>query len=250
MGVIHVSFDMRTQTRLLAVIAAGVALAASACTSSPAPRSTPSGSTPTGSSPAATASSAAPSGATPGAPSSAPATTAPVSTAAATTSPATTAPAGSTAPAVAHGVPACTGSQISVTPGQWGGATGHIGGAVLFRNTSRSTCSLYGYPGVAGLDSAGQQEVQATRVARGFIGGLPTPTSHPTTVVLASGAVASAVVEGVDVPSGNATSCPSYPSILVTPPGTRRSTHLALGVPGCGGIQVHPVVPGTSGGQL
>ena len=245
MGVIHVSIDMRTQTRLLAVVAVGVALAASACTSSPAPRSTPSGSTPSATAPSTGAPSAAPSGTTAGTPSSAPGTTAP-----GTTAPTTTAPAGSTAPVVAHSVAACTGSQIAVTPGQWGGATGHIGGAVLFRNTSRSTCSLYGYPGVAGLDSAGRQEVQATRSPRGFIGGLPTPTSHPRTVVLAPGAVASAVVEGVDVPSGNATSCPSYPSILVTPPGTRSSTHLSLAVPGCGGIQVHPVVAGTSGGQL
>ena len=247
MGVIHVSSNMRTQTRLLAVVAVGVALAASACTSSSAPRSTPSGSStpsatiPSASAPSASAPAAAPSDTTAGSPSSAPGTTAPT----------TAAPVGTTAPAaVTHSVPACTGSQIKVTPGQWGGATGHIGGAVLFRNTSRSTCSLYGYPGVAGLDSAGRQEVQATRVPRGFIGGLPTPTSHPTTVVLAPGAVASAVVEGVDVPSGNATSCPSYPSILVTPPGTRSSTHLSLAVPGCGGIQVHPVVPGTSGGQL
>lgn len=243
MGVIHVSFDMRTQTRLLVVVTAGVALAASACTSSPTPRSTPSGSTPSATAPSTTAPST---GTTAAAPSSAPASTPPT-----TTTTTAAAPVGTTVPAtVTHGVPACTGSQIKVTPGQWGGATGHIGGAVLFRNTSRSTCSLYGYPGVAGLDSAGRQEVQATRVPRGFIGGLPTPTSHPTTVVLAPGAVASAVIEGVDVPSGNATSCPSYPSILVTPPGTRSSTHLALAVPGCGGIQVHPVVPGTSGGQL
>ena len=246
MGVTHVSFDMRTQTRLLAVVAVGVALAASACTSSSAPRSTPSGSTPSATASSTGATSAGPSGTTAGAPSSTP----PGTTAPGTTAPTTTAPAGSTAPVVARGVPACTGSQIAVTPGQWGGATGHIGGAVLFRNTSRSTCSLYGYPGVAGLDSAGRQEVQATRSPRGFIGGLPTPTSHPRTVVLAPGAVASAVVEGVDVPSGGATSCPSYPSILVTPPGTRSSTHLNLAVPGCGGIEVHPVVPGTSGGQL
>ncbi|MFC1438502.1 DUF4232 domain-containing protein [Streptacidiphilus sp. N1-10] len=238
---------MRTQTRLLVVVTAGVALAASACTSSPTPRSTPSGSTPSATAPSTTAASTGtPStGTTAAAPSSAPASTPPATTTTAA------APVGTTAPAtVTQGVPACTGGQIKVTPGQWGGATGHIGGAVLFRNTSRSTCSLYGYPGVAGLDSAGRQEVQATRVPRGFIGGLPTPTSHPTTVVLAPGAVASAVIEGVDVPSGNATSCPNYPSILVTPPGTRSSTHLALAVPGCGGIQVHPVVPGTSGGQL
>jgi hypothetical protein len=118
---------------------------------------------------------------------------------------------------------------------------------LVFTNESQATCSLSGYPGVAGLDAQGVQVVQAQRTLNGYLGGLPPGTTAPPTVSLAPGQTASAVVEGTDMPLGSATSCPSYPALLVTPPDLTDSVHLEAALPGCSPIQVHPVVPGSSG---
>jgi hypothetical protein len=125
-------------------------------------------------------------------------------------------------------------------------ATGHIGVLVRFENTTTSTCDLIGYPGVAGLDAAGRQVVQAARTLHGFIPGVPTG-QRPPVVVLADGQSASAFVEGTDVPQGNDHACPTYPRLLVTPPNTMQSVRIDMAMPGCSPLQVHPVVPGTSG---
>jgi uncharacterized protein DUF4232 len=114
-----------------------------------------------------------------------------------------------------------------------------------FENTRTRICKLTGYPGVAGLNAAGRQIIQAVRTLHGFIPGVPTGR-RPPVVVLASGQSASAFVEGSDVPQGNA-ACPTYPKLLVTPPNTRQSVTIDMSMPGCAPVQVHPVVPGTGG---
>ena len=110
---------------------------------------------------------------------------------------------------------------------------------MIFKNTSGTACTLYGFPGVAGLDADGKQQVQAKRTTSGSFG-----SATVSTVRVAPGATASALVGGVDVPSGNATSCPTYPALLVTPPGTKTSTKVALQLPGCPTLVVYPVVAG------
>jgi len=104
-----------------------------------------------------------------------------------------------------------------------------------------------GYPGVAALTTQGVQAQQAQRELNGYLGGLENSTTLPL-VVLASGQTASALVEGTDNPVNGASSCPSYPALLVTPPGFTVSTKVSVGgFPGCSNLEVHPVVPGTSG---
>ncbi|MGO9875966.1 MAG: DUF4232 domain-containing protein [Acidimicrobiia bacterium] len=115
-----------------------------------------------------------------------------------------------------------------------------------FENTKAPTCDLTGYPGVAGLDAAGRQVVQAARTLHGFIPGVQTG-QRPPVVVLADGQSASGFVEGTDVPEGNDHACPTYPRLLVTPPNTTQSVRIDMSMPGCSPVQVHPVVPGTSG---
>lgn len=141
--------------------------------------------------------------------------------------------------------PECGFGQLAVTSGSAGAATGHESDVLLFKNTS-ATCTITGYPGVAGLNSSGQQVVQAIRALNGFMGGVPTGESPPI-VTLAPGQVASAIVEGTDTPIGTEVTCPSYPAILVTPPNTRQAVTVKTGLPGCSTIEVHPVVTGTSG---
>jgi hypothetical protein len=125
------------------------------------------------------------------------------------------------------------------------GAAGTIGQVILFENSSTVTCLLHGFPGVAGLDNAGNQIVQATREVNqvpftGSAASLPT-------VQLAPGNTASASVLASDVPTGNNTSCVSYPALLVTPPNALQSVRVTAAMPGCNGLRVGPVYPGTTG---
>ncbi len=146
---------------------------------------------------------------------------------------------------------ACRNGQVSVSPSTIAGALGHQDSVLSFTNQSQSTCTLSGYPGVAGLDAQGNQAVQAERTPSGYMGGLRSGTTA-SQVPLAPGQAASAIVEGTDNPVGSATSCPDYPALLVTPPNTTQSVKVTVssepgGLAGCSPIQVHPIVPGTSG---
>jgi Protein of unknown function (DUF4232) len=141
----------------------------------------------------------------------------------------------------------CTFAELEISLGQMGAGLGHEGGTVLFENTGTSACALAGYPGVAALNSTGQQVAQAQRTPSGYLGGMETGSTTPPLVELQPGGTASAMVEGTDVPVGNATSCPTYAAVLVTPPTSTQSTRLTLSLPGCSPLQVHPVVSGTTG---
>lgn len=161
----------------------------------------------------------------------------------------TTAPATSSTTVAARpaGPADCASGQLTVTNAPSQAGAGHSGVVVLFRNRSTATCLLQGYPGVAGLNSAGAQVTQAKRTPSGYLGGLGPGQTAPPVVALAPGQQASALVEGTDVPTGSATSCPSLAGLLVTAPNVHHSVHLS-GAPGdCSGLQVHPVVAGTTG---
>jgi hypothetical protein len=153
----------------------------------------------------------------------------------------------STTPSQSAGAPPCRNGQISVAVGTGGAGLGHEDQVILFTNTGSSTCSLYGYPGVAGLDAEGNQVVQAQRTLNGYLGGVQSGATSLPTVSLGPGQVASATVEGTDVPVGSATSCVSYPALLVTPPNLTDSVRVTATLPGCSPIEVHPVVAGSSG---
>ena len=127
---------------------------------------------------------------------------------------------------------------------------------MVFTNVGQTTCGMSGYPGIAALDSQGNQVAQAERRETGMMGGLANDTSKIPLVTLAPGQAASAEIEGSDVPLGNATTCVGYPSFLVTPPGEVDAVRVAFpmandsgygGFPGCRPISVNPVVPGTTG---
>jgi Protein of unknown function (DUF4232) len=150
---------------------------------------------------------------------------------------------------VSSGEPTCKNGQVTVADGGRGAGLGHVDQVILFANDSRFSCTLTGYPGIAGLGSRGQQETEAKRTLSGFTGGLWNGATTLPLVSLAPSQEASAIVEGIDFPVGTETSCPLYGSLLVTPPNLTHSVRLALsdGMPGCSTIEVHPVVPGTSG---
>jgi hypothetical protein len=149
----------------------------------------------------------------------------------------------------------CENGQIAVTFRPAGVAAGSSGQVIGFVNVSSVTCTLTGYPGVAGLDAQGRQVIQAQRQLVGMLGGLANGSTTLPTVTLRPGQSASAMVEGTDNPVGTATSCIYYPSLLVTPPNLTRPIKVnetlwgstAPGFSGCSGIRVDPVVPGPTG---
>ncbi len=145
------------------------------------------------------------------------------------------------------GLARCTDSQLSISVGQTGAGLGHEGATIVFVNNGTSTCTLSGYPGIAALSASGAQVQQARRTPSGYLGGLETGSATPPVVDLQVGVAASALVEGTDVPVGTATSCPTYPALLVTPPTSTQSKRLTVSLPGCSPLQVHPFVSGVTG---
>lgn len=127
--------------------------------------------------------------------------------------------------------PACQGPMLSVTATA---PTPSAGMAwLVFENTSSATCRLFGYPGVAALDSSGKQVQQISRA--------PSSEVYPLAGVLISPrATASAVLNGdPNYPNG---SCPTYQQLLVTPPNTTASTKVPVhDLVICAGAQINPV---------
>ncbi len=151
-------------------------------------------------------------------------------------------PSQTSAPAAGE-VPPCANPDLTVSVRAAGVGLGHVGTTIVFTNGSDHQCTLFGYPDVAGMDSTGRQVTHALQTLSGYLGGASTKA----TVQLALGGRASALVEGTDVPAGTATTCPVYPGLLVTAPNQTRSHILAVGMPGCSPLQVHPVVAGETG---
>jgi hypothetical protein len=97
--------------------------------------------------------------------------------------------------------------------------------------------------GTAAIRAAGFRVTRSARSARAN-----SARSAPMQLSRAPGQTASATVEETDNPVGSATSCPYYPSLLVTPPNLTDSVRLTVsglgtnppGLPGCSPIEVHP----------
>jgi hypothetical protein len=147
-----------------------------------------------------------------------------------------------TAPGSGATVPACGNSSLTTTYAPPQGATGHGSFVLRFKNTSHSTCSLYGYPGLDALNGAGHVLAHAQRTLRGFAGGAHVEK----TVTLTPAHWASATVEWMNfnpVTSGN---CTFSHSVATTPANTTHTVHLPVSVSICR-LQVHPTVAGLSG---
>ncbi len=137
----------------------------------------------------------------------------------------------------------CALNQLSVTDTNGGSGSTHRSVVVVFANTSSTRCYLNGYPGVAALNAGDQQIAQATRSLSGYLAGAKAVTK----VTLAPGQSASATIEALAIDAKTGKSCTRYAGILVTPPNETHSIKLAWPNDGCGSLQVHPVVAGTTG---
>jgi len=140
---------------------------------------------------------------------------------------------------------ACPGHRLRlrITPGLAG--AGHWSSVIGVANTGPSPCRLSGYPEVRLFNAGGMEVAEAEATPTGFSGGIPAGASIPSTV-LQKGEVASAVMEGIDMPPGNARSCPSYPSYTITLPLQRGAVTFHRRMETCG-LSVHPFVVGFNG---
>jgi hypothetical protein len=139
----------------------------------------------------------------------------------------------------------CTLSMLKVEEGHNGGASGHRSMVLVFTNTGSATCSMRGYPGVAALNASGKQIAQAKRTTSGYLGGLA--SGQPPSVALAPGAKSSAMIEASAFDPDTGAACTPYAGLLVTPPDETHSARLPWPGDGCDDLQIHPVVPGTTG---
>jgi hypothetical protein len=145
-------------------------------------------------------------------------------------------------PAGATTAPACGNSAVAVSYTHPQGATGHGSFVLRFKNVSAHTCSLYGYPGLDALNSAGHVLAHAARTMHGFAGG-----AHVKAAVNISPAhYGSATVEWMNFNPVTSGACTFSKSVATTPPNTTHTVHLPVSVSVCS-LQVHPTVAGTSG---
>jgi len=157
---------------------------------------------------------------------------APGSTAAAspTASPASSSgntPAAASPSATATGPAACPTSSLRVKPGVAQGYAGGVYQVIDFTNTSGSTCTLYGYPGVSLV--SGPPYMQIGLAAK-------RSTSTPRTLVpLAPGATANALLQIVDALNYPTASCgPAKATALkIYPPDQTVPVYLPNTSTGC-----------------
>lgn len=143
-------------------------------------------------------------------------------------------------------VDGCLPQQIEVTVTTGNEGAGHVSWVILVSNTGRTVCSLTGYPDVELLNPQGVRTGEVNHTPTGFSGGLPPGTALPR-INLQRGEVASAVMEGTDVPPGNSTTCPSYPAYSVTLPVSGKTARIDQQIGSCSGLTVHPFVLGFNG---
>jgi hypothetical protein len=108
----------------------------------------------------------------------------------------------------------CTSAQLRVKLGRAGVALGHFGQVVSFKNASRATCTLSGYPGLRMLNAVGHPI--RTQVLHGIA--YTVPSVRERVVTLAPGGAASFDL-GYDDGTGYANErCPTSSRVEITPP--------------------------------
>jgi Protein of unknown function (DUF4232) len=120
------------------------------------------------------------------------------------------------------GPAACATSGLSVKLGSGNGAAGSTFVPIVFTNTTSSSCSLFGYPGVSFVTGQGGSQVGSAAQR---------DTTQPArSVVLAAGGVAHATLRVVQADNFPAAACqPTAVSTLkIFPPGQTAPLYLAF----------------------
>ncbi len=157
--------------------------------------------------------------------------------------------AGGRTPTAAHpaagkrAAPRCAAKALAISLTRASSGLSHHGYIFEFKNRG-GACTISGYPGVDALNAKGHRILSAKRTKSGYLGGVasgPIPKVH-----LAKGKVASAMLEWGDL----GPPCPKAHSLKVTPPNGLTSVVFSpksLKSETLCHVEVHPVVPGTTG---
>ena len=149
-------------------------------------------------------------------------------------------------PAGQAGVAECTAADLKIAPNgsAGGGAAGSFYSFIDFTNTSSTSCTLYGYPGVSLTAASGAQiGAAATRDA----------TTAAATVTLAPGATANAVLRMTDPTVYSTAKCQPATSadLKVYPPNQTQSIQVSFKGNTCASssvkmLSIRVITPGAS----
>jgi len=124
------------------------------------------------------------------------------------------------------------------------GAAGTIAVGFALTNSSSSTCTTYGWPGVLLLSSAGAAlPTNAVRTSSDMLGATPAAT-----ITLKPGEEVSFRLIASDFASGSTTSCPNASALQIIAPDDSATLKVAIsgGIPACGRATLSPLMAGTS----
>jgi hypothetical protein len=124
------------------------------------------------------------------------------------------------------------------------GAAGTIAVGFALTNSSSSSCTTYGWPGVQFLSSADAAlPTDAMRTSSDMLGSTPA-----TDITLMPGQKASFRLIASDFASGTTTSCPNATKLQIIAPNDTATLRVAIsgGIPACGRATLSPLMAGTS----
>jgi uncharacterized protein DUF4232 len=126
----------------------------------------------------------------------------------------------SNTPAVVGGVPACPNGSLKVTQGLGQGYAGGVYEVIVFTNTSGSTCTLFGYPGVSLVSGPPYTQIGLAAKRQS--------TSPAQLITLAPGDAANATLQIVDALNFPTATCSpaAATDLQVFPPGQTVAAYL------------------------
>jgi hypothetical protein len=137
---------------------------------------------------------------------------------------------------------------VTAREGRTGAGLGNLLTVYMLKNTSATTCRLFGYPGLQMLGPS--HRPVPTTVTRG--GSYMFPAQAPSRVILPPGGIASFSIGYTDNPAGvepPSVQCVSSKYVEITPPDEHQPVMLSSLIAPCGHglIIVSPVVSGEDG---
>jgi hypothetical protein len=144
----------------------------------------------------------------------------------------------------------CQETQLDVKWISGGAGLGHIAELIVIKNIGANNCTLRGYPSVTMTGGPSVVASVARKTRTGYLGGLGGPNAKvplPVVTLRAHGGTASSMVEGGDVPIGNAVECVIFNKVSIVLPNLSPPYHYTTRFSGCVRPQVHPIVKGSKG---
>jgi hypothetical protein len=129
-------------------------------------------------------------------------------------------------PSPSGGLATCRSADLSARFADQNGAAGTLGGDIVLKNIGTTPCTLDGYTDLQGVANGHATQLGVTHNYSGIFSNNGRPPV-PRLVTLAPGHNAYVAVVYSDVQS-TSKACPSYTSLLITPPGDGSTVTMAI----------------------